>query len=203
MLIKPVEEYEEEGPYEKYGTYCGDQIPPLIALNSNHAKVHFVSDNLLQGNGFRLEWQLEGCGDILTHPNGTITSPNYPNAYPPLIECNWKIQVDYGNNIEINFDKVELEKTNDCYLDFIKIYNGEDETYQEIAKICHQNKPITLRSSSNFMFIKFKADVSVQGLGFTANYTTKPTSEYTMTKIQRISKNSLSFFFRVWWKIRC
>nr|XP_008192422.1 PREDICTED: cubilin [Tribolium castaneum] len=175
LYVEPVEEYEEEGPFQKYGIYCGDKIPPLITLNSDHAKIRFLSDNLLFGNGFRLEWQLEGCGDILTHPNGTIFSPNYPRSYPPSIECNWKIQVDFGSNVEITFHKIEIEKTYICHLDYIKLYNGEDETYPEIATLCHQNKPITLRSSGNFLFVKFKADSSVQGMGFYANYTSTPT----------------------------
>ncbi|XP_068906568.1 cubilin-like isoform X2 [Tenebrio molitor] len=192
LFITPVEEYEEEGPFEKYGVYCGDTIPSLISLNSNHAKIHFVSDNLVHGNGFRLEWQIDGCGDVLTKPNGTITSPNYPKAYPPSVECNWKIEVDYGNQIEITFHKVDVEKTYLCHLDFIKLYNGEDETYPEIATVCHQNKPLTLRSSGNFMFVKFRADTSVQGLGFYANYTTKPTKcggKYVMDKASIMSPN--------------
>jgi hypothetical protein len=65
LFITPVEEYEEEGPFEKYGVYCGDTIPPLISLNSNHAKIHFVSDNLVHGNGFRLEWQIDGSLTII------------------------------------------------------------------------------------------------------------------------------------------
>lgn len=60
LYTEPVEEYEEEGSFQKYGIYCGDKTPPLISLKSDHAKIHFVSDNLLFGNGFRLEWQLEG-----------------------------------------------------------------------------------------------------------------------------------------------
>lgn len=45
---------------EKFGTYCGSTIPPLITVHSNLAIIHFVSDNLLIGSGFRLEWQIEG-----------------------------------------------------------------------------------------------------------------------------------------------
>lgn len=47
-----------------------------------------------------------------------------------------------------------------------------------IAKICHQLKPITLSSSGNQMFIEFSADYSYQGKGFTANYSSIPTSTY-------------------------
>ncbi|KAJ3659671.1 hypothetical protein Zmor_011346 [Zophobas morio] len=192
FYIEPVQEYEEEGPFQKYGVYCGTDDPPLITLKSNHAKIHFVSDNLITGNGFRLEWQIEGCGDILTRPNGTISSPNYPNAYPPSVECNWQIQADFGQHIEITFHKIELEKTYTCHLDYINLYNGEDDTYPIIASVCHQDKPITLRSSGNMMYIKFKADSSVQGIGFIANYTTKATKcggKYIADKATIMSPN--------------
>lgn len=62
-------------------------------------------------------------------------------------------------------------------MDYVKLYNGEDETYPEIATLCHQDKPISLKSSGNFMFINFKADSSLQGFGFSAKYTSGPTSK--------------------------
>lgn len=177
MYRKSNNEYEDPPKFQKHGTYCGDQIPPYISLNSSIAHIHFVTDNLIHGNGFRLEWQIFGCGEILTHPTGTIMSPNYPNSYPSSVECNWKIEADFGNHIEITFHSVEIEQTNMCNIDYVALYNGEDETYPEIAKICRQLKPITLRSTGNFMFVKFKADRSIEGRGFYANYTTKPTSK--------------------------
>lgn len=149
----------------------------------------------LEGNGFRLEWILEGkkiicilyniyksycisgCGGVLTAPKGSIQSPNYPNHYPPLIQCEWKIAVDFGSSIKITFHEVEIEKDYDCQYDFVEIFNGEDATYPEIARFCHQNTPITVTGGGNFMFIRFQTDNSFQGKGFYANYTSEPTSK--------------------------
>lgn len=33
------------------------------------------------------------CGGTLTGSSGTFTSPNYPKYYPPLMRCEWNIQV--------------------------------------------------------------------------------------------------------------
>jgi len=34
------------------------------------------------------------CGGNLTGPAGVILSPNYPQAYPPGKECDWRIKVN-------------------------------------------------------------------------------------------------------------
>lgn len=41
-------------------TLCGVEVPSLISINSHIAEIHFASDSSLVGNGFRLEWQIEG-----------------------------------------------------------------------------------------------------------------------------------------------
>ncbi|XP_060536860.1 cubilin [Cylas formicarius] len=165
-----------EQVYTKYGRYCGDNNPGLITINSDQAKIHFVSDSLLLGSGFRIEWQLFGCGGILTDPVGEIKSPNYPRGYPPNIECKWIIKVAPGNSIEITFIEIDVEKDDVCDYDFIKIYNGEDENYNLISQFCHQLKPITLTTTGNTAFVHFIADYSYQGKGFIANYSSVPTS---------------------------
>jgi len=44
--------------------------------------VRFQSDASVAGNGFRLEWVVDGCGGMLRKSRGQISSPNYPNVYP-------------------------------------------------------------------------------------------------------------------------
>ncbi|KAJ8930433.1 hypothetical protein NQ314_016759 [Rhamnusium bicolor] len=58
-----------------------------------------------------------------------------------------------------------------------QIYNGLDNTYNLLTKLCHQNKPVIVSSTGNFMFIEFTSDYSYQGKGFNANYSTIPTSK--------------------------
>ncbi len=47
-------------------------------------KLNFRSDASISGNGFRLEWVVDGCGGVIRKPSGQIMSPNYPNVYPGL-----------------------------------------------------------------------------------------------------------------------
>ena len=39
-----------------------------------------------------------------------ISSPNYPKEYPPYQFCEWKIEADAGQNIELVINDIQLEK---------------------------------------------------------------------------------------------
>ena len=57
--------------------------------------------------------------------------------------------------------------------DYVALYDGPDETSPIITKHCGQTKPDpdTFVSSGNQMYVRLKADGSVSGKGFKANYT--------------------------------
>ncbi|KAG5881771.1 hypothetical protein JTB14_021141 [Gonioctena quinquepunctata] len=188
----PLPQFEEERTYTKYGRYCGEQNPGHLSFDSDHVKIHFVSDRLLRGSGFRLEWEMVGCGGHLKGNSGTITSPNYPNSYPASVVCEWLIEVNYGKSIEIEFHEVDIEKDSSCQFDSIKIFNGPDETHNLLTTICKQKKISVVSSTGNFMFIKFQSDYSYHGKGFLANYTTVPTTcggRFTATSGKIFSPN--------------
>ncbi|XP_066158935.1 cubilin [Euwallacea fornicatus] len=175
--------YGEENNYEfnddtddtvwtTYKRFCGQENPGIIALNSNRAMIHFVSDSILIGSGFRLEWYLNGCGGFLSNAFGSISSPNYPKPYPGEIECNWTIKLPLGEKISLSFDEINIEKVSDCMFDYIEVFNGPDETYPLMGKFCYQQttSPVKLTSTGNNMFIHFVADNSYEGRGFSAHY---------------------------------
>ncbi|KAG5893859.1 hypothetical protein JTB14_005468 [Gonioctena quinquepunctata] len=116
----PVAEYQEERTYTKWGKYCGVQTPGHLSFDSDHVQIQFVSGKLLQGSGFRLEWEMVGCGGHLKGNSGTITSPNYPDPYPASVVCDWLIEVEYGKSIEIEFHEIDIEKDASCEYDSIK-----------------------------------------------------------------------------------
>ena len=71
------------------GHYCGngEDIPRPIASSKEGVIIRFLSDASVSGNGFRLEWVVDGCGGIMRKPTGSIMSPNYPNVYPGKKNC--------------------------------------------------------------------------------------------------------------------
>lgn len=49
-----------------------------------------------------------GCGGDLVMETGAFNSPNYPDAYPPNVECVWTIRSSPGNRIQLSFMLVNL-----------------------------------------------------------------------------------------------
>ncbi|NWW55691.1 C1S protein, partial [Ifrita kowaldi] len=68
---------------------------------------------------------------------GEILSPNYPQGYPNDVNKTWEIQVPSGYGIHLYFTHLDLEPSQDCEYDFVKILSGG---YVE-GVLCGQKKP--------------------------------------------------------------
>jgi len=44
-----------------------------------------------------------GCGGRLYMESGAFNSPNYPDVYPPNVECVWTITSSPGNRVQLSF----------------------------------------------------------------------------------------------------
>ncbi|CAG0896972.1 unnamed protein product [Darwinula stevensoni] len=76
-----------------------------------------------------LQWSpVDGqCGGNFTEPTGNFSSPNYPDEYPNNILCDYFIDVEPGNGIELTFVDFELE---DCPWDHVTVHVSTGvETY--------------------------------------------------------------------------
>lgn len=51
----------------------------------------------------------DACGGLLSAPNGTITSPSFPDLYPPSKNCLWEILAPPQHRITLNFTHFDLE----------------------------------------------------------------------------------------------
>lgn len=52
---------------------------------------------------------------------GEILSPNYPQGYPNDVNKTWEIQVPSGYGIHLYFTHLDLEPSQDCEYDFVKV----------------------------------------------------------------------------------
>ena len=135
--------------------------------------MQFLSDHSVAGNGFRLEWRVDGCGGILKKATGDLTSPNYPNVYPVNVVCEWRIETALGTSIQLVIHEFDLEGARDCKYDFLHIYGGPDDTAPLLTSLCQQrSQNATTHALGNHMFIRFKSDGSIRGKGFSATYNT-------------------------------
>lgn len=164
------EEYVEE--ITTIGKYCDDNPPDdEMTIKQNVAIIKFRQSNPYLKAIFRLEWASSGCGGLLTRPDGIIQTPNYPDSYPLNTRCDWHIQTEFGKSVEVTFDHIDMEIHRNCDLDYIRIINGPDDTYAEVARFCHpSDKPVVFTSTGRDMFITFHSDISNIGKGFHAKY---------------------------------
>lgn len=161
-------------------TFCSTpttNIPPLITSGS-YARLYFHSDESLNANGFHITFNSEpgtpGCGGLLTDQRGSFSSPNFPNRYENGLECDWVIRSRPNEKIRLIFSSIDIEASyaQNCYYDYVAIYDGQNDEASLVGRYCGRNTPPTVVSSGNFLLVKFRTDTSVVRGGFQATYET-------------------------------
>lgn len=70
---------------------------------------------------------------------GTIQSPNYPDVYPPQSDCEWLIDTQLGNTVNLYWEVFDLEGSGtSCYYDFVRVYDGPNATYPLLGRVRKQ-----------------------------------------------------------------
>ncbi|BES95605.1 calcium ion Hypothetical protein [Nesidiocoris tenuis] len=164
------------------GRWCGTDGPtkPIIS-STNSVTVVFDSDASFNEGGFTIDYSLV-CDIEYTDPNGTISSPMYPNPYPVDRICHYLISVPIGNAISFQMIDLDMEHpapTSDeaiCLYDTLTIYDGDTPNSPTLAKLCGNGTKGTIVSTHNYLLLVFQSDESNQGRGFLANYKSIPIS---------------------------
>ncbi|XP_045623432.1 cubilin [Procambarus clarkii] len=156
-------------------TVCHEQSrPTTVTTQGNTALLTFHSDQSVRGKGFRASYVtlLDGCGGLFTAVQGSIHSPKYPELYDVHSDCEWTIRVDPLHVVELNFTDFDIEPSANCTFDYLTVYDGEGEEAPQLMQHCGSTlpNPTLVRSSTNVMTIRFKADGSSSGRGFKADY---------------------------------
>ncbi|XP_077323118.1 CUB domain-containing protein 2-like [Lithobates pipiens] len=105
----------------------------------------------------------QGCGGVLTAPQGDITSPNFPNNYPDSSNCSWIITTT--SKIKITFTDFDIESYRYLCLDKLQIFAGNSP-----QELCGQVLPPPITASQNTVKIIFTSDNMVAGKGFRLIY---------------------------------
>lgn len=120
-----------------------------------------------------------GCGGIVKNPNIKISPPTSDNGghgtnYGLNKNCKWIIVAPPNSLVELSFTSFDLEDIDDCFADYVEIYDGivvdRDNAGKPIGKYCGTNKPPTMLSTSHAFTIFFRSDESITGEGFEAKY---------------------------------
>ena len=128
----------------------------------------------LTQDGFIAEWRqtigpLAGCGGELNGNSGSFSSPsaNPGDNYENGLNCNWRITASENKIIQLEFSDFVLENHSSgggCY-DYVEVIDGQLLTDHVIYRQCGNQTNIgIIRSSSEFMIVRFKTDLSITGM---------------------------------------
>ncbi|XP_068116000.1 embryonic protein UVS.2-like [Hyperolius riggenbachi] len=153
---------------------CGSgQLPPMVS-SSNVLLLEFASDNSTEATGFMATYSSVSCGAMLTSSEGTFSSPNYPSAYNPNMECSWVITAPPGFVVFVNMTDFRLEVDRKCSNDYVVAYDGPKTTSPQLARYCGSVGQKNFTSKASTVLTQFRSDSSIQLRGFSASYVFVP-----------------------------
>ncbi|KAL2085662.1 hypothetical protein ACEWY4_018982 [Coilia grayii] len=151
-------------------TLCGNTIPGKFS-SFGPMLVNFYSDSVIQDNGFLAEYRAIPCGGIFNGTAGTVSSPTLSHTdYHHNINCTYHIMVGNNRVVDLKFNTFQLEASSNCRYDYVAVYDGDSSLAPLLGQFCGRELPPKLRTSSNHMFIVFRTDATVSGLGWRATY---------------------------------
>jgi len=171
------------------GRYCGHQDPGLVETSQKQMFIAFETDSSDTRSGFEAMWIAvdnsnysppsllprqprgpEQCGGTLKSFNGTLTTPNYPNAYPPNTVCTWIIKADSKHQVKLAFQSFNIEKHESCLYDKLTIRDGENSKSKITTEACGDVRPGNVISKTGSLWIRFSSDKGKEMTGFSANW---------------------------------
>ncbi|XP_004860031.1 cubilin [Heterocephalus glaber] len=165
------------GTQGRNGRFCGGYPSSTLFTSDNQMFVQFISDNSNNGGrGFKMRYEAKSlaCGGYIyihdADSTGYVTSPNYPNNYPPHADCVWIISAPPGKSIRIQFeDQFDIEDTPNCFSSYLELRNGGSSSSPVLSKFCGMSLPGSQLSSTELMYLRFQSNSSTH-TGFKAKY---------------------------------
>lgn len=85
------------------GRFCNQDPPSSLFSTDSHLFVRFVTDSYAPSEGWSAVYELARCGGTLVlrqDTNNSITSTNFPDAYPTHEHCEWVVKAPRGHFVE-------------------------------------------------------------------------------------------------------
>ncbi|XP_065058069.1 suppressor of tumorigenicity 14 protein homolog [Rhopilema esculentum] len=178
--------------YSFNSPYCGRTIEPSLKSSSNSIFIKFKSDSTKEFSGFSIEYSAEkNCNETIYADSGTISSPNYPQDYPPNADCHWKIEASKGKRIKIDIRDFEMEGSqggiDQCY-DHIAFYDVIASQKRLIGLYCGKSIPSPITSKTNRLVIHLLSDATVFKRGFLMRFTAEALGDQSASSTPALNK---------------
>ncbi|XP_066539114.1 cubilin [Hoplias malabaricus] len=175
------------------GQYCGHNSPGRIQSGTNKLVVVFLADHSVSKGGFTATWSTDssGCGGTIHADSGMLKSPNYPQNFPPNVECSWTIIAHEGNHLEMGFasDFQIPDSSGQCQNSYIKVWSGDKEQNDALLSTgCGSTAPSSIIAPFNVITARFQSTETV-GKGFSASFYTSCGANFSAPSGRVVSPN--------------
>ncbi|KAJ6666688.1 hypothetical protein lerEdw1_020412 [Lerista edwardsae] len=162
-------------------TVCGREVPGPIRSTGDVMFIQFTSDASIVGAGFNASIH-KSCGGYLHEDRGAIVSPNYPQIYPPNLNCSWHVLVTAGFVIGVHFEQPFQVPNDDASCnrgDYVELRNGPDLSAPPLGptggngRFCGSRSFSTMYTTDNQLLVHFSSDGSNGGQGFQLTFEAK------------------------------
>uniref|UniRef100_A0A1I7RXF4 Cubilin n=1 Tax=Bursaphelenchus xylophilus TaxID=6326 RepID=A0A1I7RXF4_BURXY len=129
------------------GKFCGDDPPSTLFSTDSHLFVRFVTDYYSPSEGWKATYELASCGGtVVLSPsvNTSITSPNFPEAYPAQEECEWIVKAPKGHFVEGHLKHLWLAISDNCKQEYVTVLDG---LHPGVAPNTTENRTVLLPPS--------------------------------------------------------
>ncbi|XP_037896607.1 uncharacterized protein LOC119641817 isoform X3 [Glossina fuscipes] len=176
------------------GRYCGT-IPPRrrISMYRAIAISFFTNKNVttpdlfegtyrfINASEYEIGIPIAGspCSYTITpslsiNKTGVLISPTYPGAYPKDMSCTYQFLGESNQRVRLEFRDFDLFFGGPhCPFDYVKVYDGPDNSSALVGTYCGQQRNLVLYSSESSLFVHFYTlprTANTQNRGFKGIY---------------------------------
>ncbi|XP_033645745.1 cubilin-like [Asterias rubens] len=158
--------------------YCGNFKSFSWLSDTNAVLVTFFTNPVVVYHGFRAKYEavqrVDGPTDHFSEDTGRFTSTNFPDQYPSNLEHSWVIHSTPDHIVSLVFDSFQLEDSDDCSKDFVKI---EDMSSGFSSVLCGTHGLFAWTSSGNEVIVTIETDDDIPASGISVEHTWVDVSE--------------------------
>ncbi|ELT87968.1 hypothetical protein CAPTEDRAFT_224057 [Capitella teleta] len=177
------------------GRFCGALEPEAISTSSGLIviRAHTDTTSVLTMPYFTASYTTfkndqDGECSFRMRANGHVSSPLYPQPYPPHANCVWRVSAPKNSFIRVHIEDVDIETTKGCDFDYVEFREGRHRTSPLLAKLCGNRTPQDIDSKGRHLWVNFLSDKDGSGRGFRATFSSVQRANRTATENETESK---------------